>query len=272
MSDDMTDFESTASPQSRERLTYHPYSNTFRMMTEVELKELAADIEKNGLQQPIVLYEGLILDGRNRHEACLMAGVAPITTELPPGNDPIAFVISINAHRRHLTQTEKQDAIARLLAAHPEQSDRAIAKLAHVDHKTVSATRADMVGRGEIPHVHMRADSKGRSYPASKKRAAGSSPVRPAIGSAEAVEVRDTGAVSAFPHLLSAGDIYHHLNDLLRLLADEKKHIAAVPQIQRVELARGFLGLLDISPDDLRPIETMPAFEGGQLSSEARSS
>jgi hypothetical protein len=43
----------------------HPASNLFPMMSEKELKELADDIRKNGLLEPIVRYNRMILDGRN---------------------------------------------------------------------------------------------------------------------------------------------------------------------------------------------------------------
>jgi ParB family chromosome partitioning protein len=46
-------------------------------MTEEELTALADDIKTNGLLQPITLFEGKILDGKCRYQACIMAGVQP---------------------------------------------------------------------------------------------------------------------------------------------------------------------------------------------------
>jgi len=83
------------------------------MMTEVELQALAADIKANGLQQPIAVYfvkdaEGhdreLVLDGRNRELACELAGVDPDYVEIK--TDPIAYVLSQNLHRRHLSPSQ----------------------------------------------------------------------------------------------------------------------------------------------------------------------
>jgi hypothetical protein len=72
-------------------------------------QELAANIKLNGLQNPIVLYEGKILDGVQRNRACRIACVPPVYVnfaDLPEaqrGNGPLAFVVSQNLHRRHLT-------------------------------------------------------------------------------------------------------------------------------------------------------------------------
>src|SRR5690242_15540692 len=51
---------------------YHPAAALFPLMDVdgPEFGELVADVREHGLQQPIVLHEGKILDGRNRHRAC----------------------------------------------------------------------------------------------------------------------------------------------------------------------------------------------------------
>jgi hypothetical protein len=54
----------------------------------------------------ITLYEGKVLDGWNRYKACLIAGVIPSTRELTEA-DPVAFVRSMNAHRRHLSASQR---------------------------------------------------------------------------------------------------------------------------------------------------------------------
>ena len=84
-------------------------------MTGDDYKELLEDIRANGLRELLILYEDKILDGRNRLMACLEAGVEPRYRPLPAGEDPLAFVISRNLHRRHLT-TQQRSAIAAELA------------------------------------------------------------------------------------------------------------------------------------------------------------
>jgi hypothetical protein len=76
----------------------------------------------------------------------------------------------MNVVRRHLSAEQKRELIAKLLKADPEQSDRQVGKMAKVDHKTVAAVRAAKEGRGEIPHVSKRADTKGRRQPVKKKK------------------------------------------------------------------------------------------------------
>jgi ParB-like chromosome segregation protein Spo0J len=58
----------------------HALAKLFPPMRPYEYEELKADIARNGLQVPIVLYEERILDGRNRYLACKELG---ILLELP---------------------------------------------------------------------------------------------------------------------------------------------------------------------------------------------
>ena len=41
-----------------------------------EFAALVEDIRNHGLREPVVLYEGQILDGDNRFRACEVAGIA----------------------------------------------------------------------------------------------------------------------------------------------------------------------------------------------------
>ena len=84
----------------------HPLAEMFPVLEDCELKELAADIKANGLRQHIVVLDGMILDGRNRERACQLARINPTFTPFK-GDDPLAFVLSVNLHRRHLSASQR---------------------------------------------------------------------------------------------------------------------------------------------------------------------
>ena len=85
----------------------HPAAALFPLMEGPELEYLVADIRANGLREEIVLYEGLILDGRNRLRACELAGVPPRFVAWDGRGSPLAFVLSRNLHRRHLDESQR---------------------------------------------------------------------------------------------------------------------------------------------------------------------
>lgn len=81
----------------------HPLCTFFPRMTGAEFDALRDDIKENGLKHPIVIHDGMILDGGNRYKACVEAGVDPVFIKYD-GADIAAFVLSMNMHRRHLSQ------------------------------------------------------------------------------------------------------------------------------------------------------------------------
>lgn len=87
----------------------HPAADPWPMMPEDELVELADSIRAVGLLEPLVLTpDGMLLDGRNRLDACVRAGVAPTT--IVYDGDPVAFVLARNAHRRHMSKGQRATA------------------------------------------------------------------------------------------------------------------------------------------------------------------
>ena len=131
----------------------HPVASMFPMIGDDELRQLADDIKENGQHEAIVLApyykdnarilaehgietdefggfmslppeveaelepDVVLIDGRNRMAACLLAGVEPIVTQDIPGNTSgkdsdspdweqfvTAWITSGNLHRRHLSK------------------------------------------------------------------------------------------------------------------------------------------------------------------------
>lgn len=83
----------------------HPLANAFPLLDGDEFDKLVADIRDNGLLHPVVRYEGKILDGRNRYNACQRLGIPHREVEFR-GDDPVAFVVSENLARRHMTPAQ----------------------------------------------------------------------------------------------------------------------------------------------------------------------
>jgi len=96
------------------RLPHHPLAALFPMLPDDELRRLADDIEANGQQEPVWLLDGKILDGRNREAACHLVGIDAWTKEYE-GKDPLGFVLSLNLHRRHLTESQRAMVAARIV-------------------------------------------------------------------------------------------------------------------------------------------------------------
>jgi hypothetical protein len=122
---------------------FHDLANVFPMLAGNDAKALARDIFERGLHEPITLHEGKILDGRNRYNACLDAGVEPRFTPYK-GNNAVAFVVSRNLTRRHLGEGQRA-MIAKKLAT-LEHGQRQTGKFAGV---TTQAQAASMLNVSE---------------------------------------------------------------------------------------------------------------------------
>jgi|SaaInlStandDraft_7_1057024.scaffolds.fasta_scaffold98518_2 hypothetical protein len=84
----------------------HKLAGIFPAMDHKQFQLLVASIREHGQQEPIVVYKGKILDGRNRAGACANLQIKPKTVEYT-GKDPLAFVMAANLHRRHLTASQR---------------------------------------------------------------------------------------------------------------------------------------------------------------------
>src|SRR5215471_15862231 len=89
-------FNRQAGPIMSAELPFHPLANLFPMIEGAEFDELVSSIRMNGLREPVIIHEGMILDGRNRYRACRAAGVAPRLEVFDGLTDPLRFVIDRN--------------------------------------------------------------------------------------------------------------------------------------------------------------------------------
>ena len=82
--------------------------------------EIVDSIKNDGLLEPIVLYDGKILDGRTRYNACKEANVEPefvqfeevcpnvklAVTQQERDHKAFTFVFTKNCYRRHLNTSQ----------------------------------------------------------------------------------------------------------------------------------------------------------------------
>lgn len=117
-----------------------------------EYAALKADIAEHGVRVPITLDQhGNIVDGHHRKQIADELGVPydRLMSHYDTEEDARDAAFMLNLSRRHLSREQKRELIARELEQRPGDSDRAIARRLHVDHKTVGAMRR---GGWGIPH------------------------------------------------------------------------------------------------------------------------
>ncbi|SRR6266567_2157275 len=89
-------------------MEFHDAANIFPMMADEEYNALVTDIKAHGQLEPVWLYQGKIIDGRNRYNACVEAGIEPhYRTWEGNESDLVGFILSLNLQRRHLTSSQK---------------------------------------------------------------------------------------------------------------------------------------------------------------------
>lgn len=99
------------------KMKIHPLALVWPPIPTDRFKELVEDIHVLGLLEPITLYEGKVLDGRNRYLACLAAGEEPrFETFEGTHDDAVAFVVAKNRVRRHLSEGQQDAALLEAMA------------------------------------------------------------------------------------------------------------------------------------------------------------
>ena len=100
-------------------LERHHLSEIWGDMDEPLFNALVADIREYGVREPVVLFEGKVLDGWHRIRAAIEAGLVHIPVNEFAGDDPAGFVIRRNALRRPLTTQQRVAIVAMAREWHP---------------------------------------------------------------------------------------------------------------------------------------------------------
>lgn len=125
-------------------MRFHPIAEVFPLMSEDEFARLREDVRAHGLRESIWLYEGQIIDGRNRYKACRQTDTEPHYREWVGDMQSLtAFVISMNLHRRHLS--ESQRAMVALKLTNLERGNPKFSNSANLQNSVSQSVAAEML-------------------------------------------------------------------------------------------------------------------------------
>ena len=200
--------EEIQSKSWRSVLPVHPAAALLPPMSDAKLKELGEDIKAHGQRTPIVIFvddkgKHWLLDGISRLETMQRIGLQVIENDALnilvvdwqeiDDVDPVAYVLSANLHRRHLSIKDKRALAGNLLEMFPNKSDRQIAEMVGLSHNTVKVIRREMEGTGQIDQCAVRIGKDKRKQPATKPPKPTCAPEN---GPVHAGATRSTGRVS----------------------------------------------------------------------------
>jgi len=96
-------------PDELAKLTQHPIGAEYRYFTEQERELLRESIQRSGVQTPILLYQGQVLDGWHRRQVCVELGKSAPVEVLDDGLPEIEAArraYDANVPQRHLTPSQ----------------------------------------------------------------------------------------------------------------------------------------------------------------------
>ena len=203
-------------------MTYpvHSAATLFPMMNAAALQELADDIREHGQREPVILFNGEVLDGRNRLLACEMAGVEPrfVTRTDAEVGDPIAFVLSLNKHRRHMEPSQLATLSVKVSAAYAVAA-RARQAAAGGDRKS-EAVSGSLGNEPSPSDLTRERNLNGRSLVQAAKQ----------VGAGINATATMAAVLRDAPEVFAAVD-----RGAIKTVTDAKR-IAAMPEAQRAEV------------------------------------
>ena len=108
LTDALKDLADRSSDSVAMDLEQHAIGELVPKMSKAERANLRKSMEENGFlaENPIVLYQGKILDGWHRYQAAQQLGITPLFVDFK-GEDAVNYVLAENLHRRHLTDSQR---------------------------------------------------------------------------------------------------------------------------------------------------------------------
>ena len=131
-------------------------------MTSKQFEALKADIRENGLQVPIVLCGGKILDGWHRYQICRDLGIEPLFEHFS-GEHPILGCVSLNIARRHLEKGQLAVLANEMTAAMLSEPEAQGGTVGKPDAGDNIVTLVPAHGGQELPPLAQSGDRQGRA-------------------------------------------------------------------------------------------------------------
>lgn len=125
---------------------------------------------------PIVVHRPTmrVIDGMHRLKATKLRGETHIWATFIDGNENDAFVLAVRLNATHglpLSTGDRVRAAMRIVRTHPRWSDRAIANVTGVSHKTIGAIRTRSAGENLQPNARVGRDGRLRPSDRAERRA-----------------------------------------------------------------------------------------------------
>lgn len=203
-------------------MDFHPLADIWPLIEGPEFEDFVADVEAHGLREPIWIIHGadgpLVLDGRNRYRACERLGIEP-KTRTYEGDDPLAFVLSMNEQRRH--ESESQRALV-------------AARIANLQH----GQRADLAGRpANLPVLKEEGEPDKPVAPVSQAEAANLMKVSErSVRSARRVIEKGTPEIV---RAVEKGEVaVSAAAEVVKLQPDVQREVAKLPPAEIKEVAK----------------------------------
>lgn len=104
--------------------TQHPLSAAFPAMADDEYQSLKDSIKTIGVQNPITIFEGMVLDGWHRYQAAIDVHEDCPAVDLDDQMDPRDFVLAQNKNRRQINKSQLAMAVAAVYEWQPHGTNR----------------------------------------------------------------------------------------------------------------------------------------------------
>ena len=123
--------------------------------------------EMGSAVEPILVHRRTmrVIDGVHRIRAARMRGKTEIRARFFDGSDEDAFVLAVQLNVGHglpLTLSERRTSAQRIILSHPHWSDRAIARRAGLNAKTVARLRREAGEGGSVAESRVGMDGRAR--------------------------------------------------------------------------------------------------------------